>query len=61
MTCSGCAASIQTELEKTEGVRRAKVSYERGEAIVDYDSKVITPEKIRDVINQTGYKAEIVR
>ncbi len=61
MTCSGCAASIQTELEKTEGVRRAEVSYERGEAIVDYDSKVITPEKIRDVINQTGYKAEIVR
>ena len=61
MTCSGCAVSIQTELEKTEGMRRAEVSYELGEAIVDYDPKVIAPEKIRDVINQTGYKAEIVR
>lgn len=61
MTCSGCAVSIQTELEKTEGVRRAEVSYERGEAIVDYDSKVITPEKIRDAINQTGYTAELAK
>ncbi len=42
-------------------MRRAEVSYERGEAIVDYDSKVVTPEKIRDLINQTDYKAEIVR
>jgi mercuric ion transport protein len=61
MTCGGCADTIKAALERTAGVRRAEVSYERGEAVVDYDSKVITPERIRDVINQTGYKAEIVR
>jgi Cu+-exporting ATPase len=60
MTCGGCADTIKAALEKTAGVRRAEVSYERGEAIVDYDPKVITPEKIRDVINQTGFKAEII-
>lgn len=61
MTCSGCATTIKAALEQTAGVRRAEVSYERGEAIVDYNAKVITPEKIREAINQTGYKAEIVR
>lgn len=61
MTCGGCADTIKAALEKTAGVRRAEVSYERGEAIVDYDSKAITPEKIRDVINSTGFQAEVVR
>lgn len=61
MTCAGCADTIKAALEKTAGVRRAEVSYERGDAIVDYDAKVISPEKIHDVINQTGYKAEVVK
>lgn len=61
MTCAGCTTTIKLALEKTAGVRRAEVSYERGEAIVDYDSKVITPEKIRDAINQTGYTAELAK
>jgi mercuric ion transport protein len=61
MTCGGCADTIKAALERAAGVHRAEVSYQRGEAIVDYDSKVITPERIRDVINSTGFRAEIVR
>ncbi|MCA1601043.1 MAG: cation transporter [Acidobacteria bacterium] len=61
MTCSGCAETIRLALERTTGVRRAEVSYERAEAVVDYDPQATTPEKIRDAINQTGFKAEIVR
>jgi copper chaperone CopZ len=61
MTCAGCADTIKAALEKTVGVARAEVSYERGEAIVVYDPKVIAPEKIRDVINQMGYQTEIVK
>lgn len=61
MTCAGCATTIKLTLEKTAGVRCAEVSYERAEAIVDYDPKIITPEEIREAINQSGFKAEIVR
>lgn len=61
MTCGGCADTIKAALERTAGVRRADVSYERAEAVVDYDSQVITPERIRDAINSTGFQAEIVR
>jgi copper chaperone CopZ len=61
MTCGGCADTIKAALERTTGVHHAEVSYERGAGVVDYDSKVITPERIRDVINSTGFRAEIVR
>lgn len=58
MTCVTCEPAIRIALEKTPGVKRAGVSYERGNAIVDYDPKETTPEKLRDVINGTGYKVK---
>jgi copper chaperone CopZ len=58
MTCASCEPAIRIALEKTPGVRRADVSYERGNAIVDYDPKETAPEKLRDVINGTGYKVK---
>jgi mercuric ion transport protein len=61
MTCAGCEATIKLALEKTPGVRGAEVSYDRGEAAVEYDPAATTPEKLRDAINETGYKAELKR
>ncbi len=58
MTCVTCEPAIRIALEKSPGVRRADVSYERGNAIVDYDPKETTPDKLRDVINGTGYKVK---
>lgn len=58
MTCASCEPAIRLALEKTPGVKRADVSYERGNAIVDYDPKVTTPEKLRNIINGTGYKVK---
>lgn len=59
MTCGGCEMTITKALENTPGVLKSEVSYERGEAIVDYDARQTTPEKIRAAINSTGYTAEI--
>lgn len=61
MTCAGCATTIKAALERTAGVRRAEVSYERAEAVVDYDPQVTSPEKIREAINETGFTAEVER
>ncbi len=58
MTCVTCEPAIRIALEKTAGVKRADVSYERGNAIVDYDPNETNPEKLRDVINGTGYKVK---
>lgn len=61
MTCAGCETTIKLALEQTPGIRSSEVSYDRGEAVVEYDSNVTTPEKLRDAISQTGYPAELKR
>jgi len=59
MTCAGCEAAIKLALEGTPGVRSAEVSYDRGEATVEYDPKATTVDKLRDAINETGYTCEL--
>lgn len=61
MTCASCETTIRLALERTPGVRSAAVSFVRSEAVVEYDAGAVTPEKLRDAINQTGYKAEFAR
>jgi len=61
MTCAGCETTIKLTLDKTPGVRRSEVSYDRGEAVVEYDPAVTTPEKLRYAISETGYPAEVKR
>jgi mercuric transport protein len=57
MTCGGCAVTVEKALKKTPGVEDAKVSYEKGEAWVKYDDAKVTLAKLREVINNTGFKA----
>jgi len=58
MTCATCEIAIRLALQKAPGVKRVVVSFEKQNAVVDFDPKAITPEKIRDVINETGYKVK---
>lgn len=58
MSCAACEPAIRIALEKTAGVKRADVSYERGNAVVDYDPNKTSPDKLREVINGTGYKVK---
>jgi copper chaperone len=57
MHCGGCSSSVTKALKATPGVEDAQVSFEKGEAIVKYDDQKVTVEKLRDVINNTGFKA----
>ncbi|MBD0372440.1 MAG: heavy-metal-associated domain-containing protein [Pyrinomonadaceae bacterium] len=57
MHCGGCASSVAKALKATEGVEEAEVSFEKGEAVVKYDDQKVTVEKLREVINKTGFKA----
>lgn len=58
MTCVTCEPVIRLALEKTTGVKRADISYERSQAVIDYDPMQTTPKELRDVINGTGYKVK---
>lgn len=61
MTCAGCEETIKLALQQTPGVRASEVSYDRGEAVFEYDPSVTDVTKIRKAIDETGYTCEIKR
>ena len=57
MTCVNCENRIERKLQRTNGVRKAKVRYASGTAEITYDEKIIRIEKIITIIERLGYKA----
>jgi copper chaperone CopZ len=57
MTCVACETTIRLTLKRSPGVLRADVSYANGTARVEYDPRKTTPDKLREAITKTGYKA----
>jgi len=55
MTCGGCATSVEKALKSTDGVEDARVSFERGKAVIKYDDQKVTVDKLRAVIQSTGF------
>lgn len=56
MTCSGCEEHVNHEVNKLNGIVNSKVSYELGNAIIEFDQTRTNDEEIEDAINSTGYK-----
>ncbi|MGZ8687907.1 MAG: cation transporter, partial [Gaiellaceae bacterium] len=56
MTCSSCAARIEKKLNRLDGVE-ATVNYATERATVEYDPSDITPERLVQVVEETGYHA----
>jgi copper chaperone len=57
MHCGGCSSSVTKALKATQGVEDVQVSLEKGEAVIKYDDQQVTVAKLRQVINDTGFKA----
>jgi copper chaperone CopZ len=55
MTCGGCATSVGKALKSIDGVEDARVSFERGKAVIKYDDQKVTVDKLRAVIQSTGF------
>jgi mercuric ion transport protein len=56
MACSSCAALLEKQLSQIPGVRRAKVSFEKKQAILDYDPRRVDPSRFASSITEAGYK-----
>lgn len=53
MTCEiGCARLIQSKLYKTEGVKFAKVSFEKGTGNITFDANKISNSELKKVIEK---------
>ena len=56
MRCDGCAAKIQTSLERSTGVRKASASFNDGEARVLYDPQTLSEAQLIATIEKAGYR-----
>lgn len=55
MTCAiGCAKTIEKELNDTQGVKTAKVDFDKKSATVEYDTNTQSPEKLVQIVEKTG-------
>lgn len=62
MACGACAARVEREAKKIDGVTDAKVSQPKGSAEVTYDPAKTSPEEIARVITKkTGFVADALR
>jgi mercuric ion transport protein len=58
MTCEGCASHINIELKRIKGVISAEANYREKNVRVVYNTKQVTIERIKQAINDAGYKAK---
>ena len=55
MTCAiGCAATIEKKLAKMEGVKSAKVDFEKELAMVEFDEAKVTTSDLEATVKKTG-------
>ena len=57
MTCGGCAASINREVKKLDGIVDIEVDHLKGAVSVVRVTDKVTVDQIVEAINKTGFKA----
>ena len=55
MSCAGCAAGVEKTLQAQPGVNYAAVNFADSSVVLETDSDVTSPEKLRDVVRAMGY------
>ena len=55
MTCGGCTSSVTKALKAVNGVDDVIVSLATGQATVQYDETLISPEQLKFAVKEAGY------
>ncbi|MBE2188856.1 MAG: mercuric transport protein MerTP, partial [Candidatus Kapabacteria bacterium] len=55
MTCEGCEEEVKHEVNKLNGIVKADVSYQNGNAQIQFDKSKTKINEIENAINSTGY------
>lgn len=59
MTCGGCVSNVTRTLKAVTGVGDVNVSLSAGEASVQYDERLTTPEELRSAVISAGYGVDV--
>jgi len=55
MTCAmGCAKTIEKKMAKMEGVKTAKVDFDKRLAMVEYDEAKVTPKSLEEAVGKVA-------
>lgn len=60
MTCSACVDSVTSVLEDLRGVSSVKVSLMTERALVTYNSRDVTPEQLKESIEDCGFDSDVI-
>ncbi len=55
MTCSGCEEHVKHEVNNLEGISEVNASFEKGNAVIKYNTDKVSEAQIEEAINKTGY------
>ncbi len=55
MTCGGCASNVTQALKAIPGVGDVNVSLSTGEAAVEYNEQLTSPDKLKSAVKDAGY------
>jgi copper chaperone CopZ len=55
MTCGGCISSVTHALKAVSGVSDVKVSLSAGEATVQFDERLTSPEQLKSAVTSAGF------
>ena len=55
MTCGGCTSNVTQALKAIPGVGDVTVSLSAGEAAVQYDERLTSPDQLKSAVTGAGY------
>jgi len=55
MTCGNCVRHVEQALNNLSGILKLEVDLEKHEALVEYDSTLITHEAMATALKDAGY------
>ncbi len=55
MTCGGCINNVTKALKAINGVGSVNVSLSAGEAAVQYDERLTSPDQLKSAVKSAGY------
>lgn len=57
MHCATCPLTVKVVLKKQQGVQDVKMDADKATAMVTFDPKLATPEKLAQAVTEAGYPA----
>ncbi len=58
INCGGCIASVTPHLNKAENIAEWQVDLENPDKILTVRGKELTPEQVKEIVEQAGFKIE---